>query len=836
MKTPGKKKDASRRTRAATAAVAKLKAVSSAIFDVRDYVILLILTNMGHQESDGDKENPIVVSDFHQALIDVKSSEATKAAQIRLESLSTDKKQIPKTVIVMDSPAVTNMELDEAQLVNAKADDPQEQPPPVSEETPIISHEETSSKAEIKYQPDPSQPSPARALSPVLEGSGLSKKPLHLPAPNPESAEIVQSEVVPELSMIAEDEEPNEQSAIPEGPSQPPSLPSEEITDPMDQDIAVPLRDNSSSGTLKRKQSMTQFSGLPAPSPIRKSMRMSREPSGGAGLLGSTLAQTPGAGLTGKRTSWLVKAKEAKALEMTGSGKRRGITPESSTSNHATLGLGLPSSLTQANSKLTSRDTSDTAPKVATAAKTPAPKNDIVMAIDQPEEKKASPLWDDDITGRINSQSHFGTWPRTLPPEVHSTHDTALDDMTVPLNEEDSESGVLDRLKRTLEGAGTRSYRSLGKSLGGNAAAALAEARAAAEARVAQRNKETGADVSVVEVESSIPAEAHITNKPFEQSHVDADLPPSSHQRLSLSELVSSSTKKNAEQTSSSNVAQINQEADASISTTPPNSPPSSIAQKPSVAMPIFTPVPPLPPAAAASKGSTETKHLPSTSSLHNFQFKLPSSNPFSLPDPAAIQAALPPPPTVKPLFALAAETNKASVFSDTIFEKPENARNTALDIGHPIVAEQMPEDDLDDDDSWHMDEKFRANETWTPYGFVNNDKSDNTWSTLPSQHDDTGPLPPSHGFAEALKKATQESTENYTIHREDDNDAPGAFDFDPNMGRAQLDINDAEMSMDMDLDDDANDVDLDEFIGAGKPTITLVTVRSIRFIQHSKY
>lgn len=141
-----------------------------------------------------------------------------------------------------------------------------------------------------------------------------------------------------ELSMIVEDEEPGEQSRLsPVRPTDEPiaeqdeddAAPAREVPfEPMDWDLAVPLRDVPGP-SLKRKPSVTQFSGLPAPSPLRKSMRMSHEPTG------PSLVHTPGAGL-GKRTSWLSKAKEAKALEMTGPGRRIGSRGDSTAASGTT--------------------------------------------------------------------------------------------------------------------------------------------------------------------------------------------------------------------------------------------------------------------------------------------------------------------------------------------------------------------------------------------------------------------------------------------------------------------------------------------------------------------
>ena len=80
------------------------------------------------------------------------------------------------------------------------------------------------------------------------------------------------------------------------------------------EEYTVPLRDESSVPVpgLSRKASVPQFAGLPAPSPLRKSLRVPGDPTIASGGGGGTAAP-PG----GKRTSWLSKARETKALEST---------------------------------------------------------------------------------------------------------------------------------------------------------------------------------------------------------------------------------------------------------------------------------------------------------------------------------------------------------------------------------------------------------------------------------------------------------------------------------------------------------------------------------------
>ena len=77
----------------------------------------------------------------------------------------------------------------------------------------------------------------------------------------------------------------------------------------------MPLREEPSAPVpgLSRKPSVSQFTGLPAPSPLRKSLRAPGDP-----VVGSSTGATAAPSL-GKRTStsWLSKARETKALETT---------------------------------------------------------------------------------------------------------------------------------------------------------------------------------------------------------------------------------------------------------------------------------------------------------------------------------------------------------------------------------------------------------------------------------------------------------------------------------------------------------------------------------------
>ncbi|THG98602.1 hypothetical protein EW026_g3604 [Hermanssonia centrifuga] len=609
--------------------------------------------------------------------------------------------------------------------------------------------------------------------------------PLIAPGPNFEE----------QLSMIVEDNETN-------------TAPTSNLDDHMDQDITVPLRDGPSNNTLKRKPSVSQFSGLPAPSPLRKSMRMSKEPSVGGGLLvAPSLAHTPGAGLGGKRTSWLSKAKEVKARELTGSGKRRDDGEGSSG------GLDLTANSTSSGRERNKRKSEDMLSMTG----------DIAKRLEDERKIKAAKLTDA-IESPPTIGNHQSSLPRPPSPfQFDSEPSPAAEDFTVPISDPASQEDVLDRLKKTVEDLGSRTGRSLSKSLGGNAAAALAEARAAAEARVAQRNKQEGAEV-VVEPSSS----TDVVLEPTEASSKPAGEPLTVTASRSSGSLA----------------------GDTSISTTPPNSPPPAFTQIQPIPpvqtqpTPVFSRPPPVfsaPPPKIAATAQLE----PALN--REFAFKPPATNPFSLPPATTlgIHSSFPTlkPPSPKAPPALSAQSSKASIFSDGIFDKEDNipawmpftqdTTNTEFSTRPSSFNKEDEDEDMDEDDSWHVDDKFKSDQTWTPFGFgnANTDGDDTmTWSTLPSRSTsqkggDTGPVVPTETSADALQGAAPEQADNEGIDVQV-NEVPMSDDLNSDFDKA-VEINEVDLGMEVNLNDDQDGEDdngeLDAIVASGKSTITLV-------------
>ncbi len=368
-------------------------------------------------------------------------------------------------------------------------------------------------------------------------------------------------------------------------------------------------------------------------------------------------------------------------------------------------------------------------------------------------------------------------------------------------------------LTTILKNHGSRVTKSTSKSLGGNAAAALAEARAAAEARVAERHKLEMGDVSMGSEEKASAVDA----QPAPQQSNESD------RRLSVSDLIPASKGKSKEQLPES-VAQVRQPtppgANVSNTTTPPNSPPRSRNTS------FVAPTGPVFSKPAPSAGRTEA---PAPSA--NRDYKLPTENPFSIPAAMTLGMGI----KFQPL---SAQSSKASIFSDVVFDRADASpawQPSTQDTSYSAQSQSQSQpkgdgDGLDADDSWGMDDKFGAHQMWTPFGFQSAHpdqlKDDTmTWSTIPSRSTsqkagDTQPTrslfstaeeeveeereEPERGFAERLAAADQ-----HTSDVEDSGtDEAEAMEIDED-----------------DVQDKVEEDDIEEAILAGKSTVKLVQV-----------
>ncbi|KAG1749998.1 uncharacterized protein EDB91DRAFT_1110824 [Suillus paluster] len=547
--------------------------------------------------------------------------------------------------------------------------------------------------------------------------------------------------------------------------------------------MVVPLND-SPSRTLAHKSSVLQFPTLRAPSPLRKSMR-AIEPSTGTGILPSTTAAPAQPPALGKRTSWLMKAREVKAME--------GIVPSKTSilgSGASTMG---PSSHTVAPLKRKSGDMLAAAP--LTSDKTDEGRRAKVAKASEsdsaPQNSKDTPILNQETAMPTQALLNMGPARALHLPE----------ERWEPLNDKEDEASFMGVFKRTVEGLGARAGKSMGKSLGGGAAAvALAEARAAAEARVAERNKITGEDVTESEDPSGSCAEEP---RPTAEDVYSRE----SEHRLSLSDIVSTNENPVVIQSSSA--------ADESVSTTPPNSPPptrtsgSSFVPPPG---PVFN-KPPLP------------VFMPPTSKqpaplAKEFSFNLPITT-FTLPPPISLglpaRLASPLSPSRHHPQAGGTQSSQASTFSDAVFDRVEDipawmpsTQDTEYTDGTESQIHQAKFAALedDDDDSWPLEEKLAASEQgWTPFIF-NNKEDSMTWSTLPTESQ--GPT---------------RTTGNSAKKEQDEGPAiSGAFAMDIDSDGAQVQDNGTSVpELEADHESDMHTSDLGAVIKAGQSAATLV-------------
>lgn len=442
----------------------------------------------------------------------------------------------------------------------------------------------------------------------------------------------------------------------------------------------------------------SSFPTLPEPMPLRKSTRL-RDPSMNTIMLG---AATPGA-TAGKRTSWLAKAREVKALE--GTGKKL--------TTHAPI-IAATTVSTQ-GTKRKSEDMlvgnqEERAPKIAK----------LVEGGVAPRESKENPF--------PSSSNHQGISEHPKASQNHEIHDSNISE------------GVLDMLKKTVQGLGVRTGKTMGKSLGGEAATALAEAKAAAEARLAERDRreETLAMGQTALVNPAVPENIDVP--------MPLSIPQQDANRVSLSDLFPRAGRVKEKHRPPEKVFHkatptspaVNVTAEAirlSTSTTPPNSPPADSIH---AVAPVFTKLAPVfvPPVQVASKLNPISKDaFGSVFPLHN----VPSSMAlgFGTKIPSPISRSLPAP--------LTAQSTIESVHSGTIFDQDDAPSwlPSTQDTEYTTVFESQSQPQAqicDEDDSWPVDEKLAAGVQWT-YGVSKEDSM--TWSTLPSQSQrgDTGPV-----------------------------------------------------------------------------------------------
>ncbi|KAI0778149.1 hypothetical protein BD413DRAFT_100796 [Trametes elegans] len=890
LKTPGRKKNAPSKTRSATAAAERARAITSLSFE------------------DGDtKENRGPVNEFQKALLRAKekvdeeiatqpgSSQHPSKGRAIKPSASFAKLKNQKIVTIADSPAVQApardddaMELDkehkpipaavfepeplvsEVAAVEHREEHASEGCEPIKELSMIAEDEEPAERSraslnipppsDVAVQPVPTPPTEAQGTA--IQARQASPVTGEKPTDDPEEAEDAPSPLVEEPAMgdmnsasantfhsipldsprIAESErhsmrtEDYHTAPLPKVSLSPVPVDedAESHTAPLPrssshhEEYTMPLRHEPSAPVpgLSRKPSMPQFSGLPAPSPLRKSLRLPGDPTTASG--GSSVAP-PG----GKRTSWLSKARETKALESTA--KR--------TSTRHGLGLG---ALT--NNKRKSGEMLDLA---RDAYATPGV---ALKAVDEEQRVAKAPK----LAGSPADLAFDGKGKQKAS-SPDTAHAPAVDAaIAFPAATESSTpvqdgGDVLDFFKKTTAGMGARAGKSMGKSLGGNAAAALAEARAKAEARVAERHKlELGLVTDSEDVSMTSLEKVSAAGAPLAPEAEDND----SERRLSVSDLVPTSHGKGEEPAPIFKPPTTTPpEADTSTSTTPPHSPPPT-SRNASFVMPsgpVFSkPGAPMGPRAPPSSTATAYARTEGTASGlgRDFSFKLPT-NPFSIPAAMALG--------VGSKFApLSAQSSKTSVFSDVVFDTNNQSPQpgwlpSTQDTSYSAGASQGRDatkttnsdadyDDVDEGDSWGVDEKFAAHQTWTPFGFSTGDQGDgeqesrdDTWDSLPSRSTSQrggGSVQPTQTFFSTLPLSKEMGDGNDDDERavpepqEDFASRLAAAAHQPSDADEGA-IEEADMAMEIDEEveeqDEDDKSDLEDVVLSGKPTVALV-------------
>ena len=374
----------------------------------------------------------------------------------------------------------------------------------------------------------------------------------------------------------------------------------------------------------------------------------------------------------------------------------------------------------------------------------------------------------------------------------------------------DSETDMMAPLKKAIETLRART----GKSLAGNLAEINGQEPSPVDLEVVSEvvndaapqshplRPSLSAPVSIHKVAS---AEAIIrTSTPPKSSQSQAHqvseptiIPPLREEsgRLSVSDLIPRQDKSNASRTSSHKT---------SISTTPPDSPPATkktaffvpggpVFNKPP---PVFVPPP------ATKPGFSPADCVNNVQKGHASQ--LPG---YSLGAPFGLGLQPTKLPRSPPRGPLSAHSTKSSLFSDNVFEsqnawvpRSQDTQITSQE-SQPVVEEGHPAD-IDDDDSWPMDDKFaETHQMWTPFVGVAAVEDSMTWSTAPSE-------------SQIGKKSPRQDT------TEDAMDAAGR--------NRQSQIIVDESDEDMDVDDNVKSDVLEE----GKPTVSLVTVSRVYFFS----
>ncbi|KIL70842.1 hypothetical protein M378DRAFT_116137 [Amanita muscaria Koide BX008] len=549
-----------------------------------------------------------------------------------------------------------------AQPVDTRISMPHGQP---SQESTSCDHQD-STKAPLQPSVDQIRIAPDNEPRDTADdkcGNDLNKGPSPLMGCPTSSSEQGHAET--DMQVVAEDPTP---------------LPTDNNTEVVD--ILIPLRDIESPPASPNNHTYTCFPSLPAPVPPRKSLRAVADNNSTQVSLGTT---TPGAAVTGKRTSWLQKARQAKALEIAGK-------KTTSLSSASLLQSSAPSLAAHAKRKST---------EVLSG-----PSDD-----DNGRHRKVAKTADAEVFTSARAHSAEHTTKRLISP--------------LPLETESGDTGRLDEedvigfLKKTVEGFGARAAGK--KSLGVSAAAsALAEARAAAEARIAERNMNKEEPVTMLHYGK--PESSHTTTEGLGAA-------PAGQALISEHQPVQNTM--NTEQdlphlNSTVNVVKVFQPQPPFIAEegganrfdlrnatmTPPGTPPMDKNAFIPPPGPVFNKPPPV--------------------------FKRPFKPQDEISKPSTIHARSSPagPP-------LTAQSTVESIRSEVVFDNDGNTpawMTGTQETSYTTVQMDSQDPNIcDEDDSWPIDEKLSEGVQW----ICANAKDDSTtWSSVASQHNISEELP----------------------------------------------------------------------------------------------
>jgi hypothetical protein len=541
---------------------------------------------------------------------------------------------------------------------------------------------------------------------------------------------------------------------IKEDPAQ--SLPPDPPAPPAFVDMSVPLREEASEAEIPRNPSLPHFPSLAAPSPLRKSTWNLRESS----LEPNQPTTTPATGLTG-HTSWLAKVREAKAMEVT--------------SKRASVASAHAGGVKRKSGEMPGR---------------------LVHGEEHEERKSKVPKTSSpDVTETVHFESQHATTP-TLQSEAVDVHRPKSTD-GASLSQADPEADLMAPMRKAIESLRART----GKSLAGNLVDTNTQERFEPDPEVAAfkadapRQHNPFYPTSTQDTLATAAIIRSITPPKPAQQVAEPNIVAVSREaskRLSLSDLVPKHEQSNAAKRTSTN--------ETSVSTTPPDSPPAT--KKPTFfapSGPVFNKPPPVfvpPPTTVPKSPPPAGSGVPKGHSLEPPGFALGA--PFGL----GLHPKLSKSP---PLALFSGQSTQSSSFSDKVFESQNNvpawvpeSQNTQATSQESLPALEKREDpaDLDDDDSWRLEDKFAAtNQMWTPFAGVTAVEDSMTWSTVPSQSQIGGKSP---------RQDPTESGIAATI-----------------LNQQPQDVVD-ELDEDMDVDDDIKSDTMD----AGKPTVSLLTVR----------